>query len=430
MSEFNQAFINFVEYILQYKAKYSDFTGIVLGNFKKNSHAAHYNVLKREIGNDITMESILIDLVAFYNTYALNEDPANIHTNVGRFLEDCLSVGFGFTSSSSGKISFQPREINSLKKIKTKWNEPFNEPQTPLSNNLNNSDSLQLILNKINDLSERVKSIELNKPNNTTSTSKLSTPSFNDIGIDQETGIKFERLINKKLRYENHKNGFLTNLSNETSPSAYWFHNFPRPLLSDDEDFIKMHNARIKEAQIHFMKTDIEFLERSIATIESTVHSLKDETVSRNSFDGDIDSIVVNITKQVDQHLILFYSASSEKMNRKIEMRYYTVREKNKKFIDSNVSTQESNRSPSPYQRASKRNRSKSNQRRDYSTDSVYNNTQRANHQKSNSRYPIRKQLHKQYNSTNSAFCLNIPNLKQVNFASTSTSASTSSFSN
>ena len=62
MSEFNKAFVKFIEFFLSYKSKYHEFNGNVLGGFKKNSHAQYYAVLKKELTGDITIDTVLNDL--------------------------------------------------------------------------------------------------------------------------------------------------------------------------------------------------------------------------------------------------------------------------------------------------------------------------------------------------------------------------------
>lgn len=94
MSEFNTAFVKFIEYIYSYKHKYKDFGGHALGAFKKGVYLKHYQVLSSELTSDIMIESLLSDLVSLYSVYNMNVNPLAISSVAVQFLDDCLTPEF------------------------------------------------------------------------------------------------------------------------------------------------------------------------------------------------------------------------------------------------------------------------------------------------------------------------------------------------
>lgn len=419
MGEFNKAFINFVNFFLQYKNKYQDFNGNVLGGFKKNNNVQSYNILKDELSADITMETILADLVQLFNIYALNTSPFSINQSVVQFLDDCLNPSFKLSSATSGKISFNQRELSNLKRLKEKFTSVFSEPAASASShsatNYNTDQlSLQSIMQSLNLLTQKVNSLE--SSNNTQSQSGVP-PTFREIGIDQETGTKLERLINKKQRYNNISNVLTSHCSNSTAPSSYFYCYFPRPLLWYDQDFIDMHNTRIQSTQIAWLKEDIKFLQKSITSIDQSILNLKEENSS-----VDMDSVIKTIDKQVEIHLKKYMDSSSEKTNREIVMKYYTVKE-HKSKEDTNVSS-DSNENQRNAKRS--RNRSKSNSSNKSFNQRQYNtrnrnqqnrnqNNQQHRSQQSQNKPNSQRNYNNRYNPHGSAFTIESPRVSFAN---------------
>ena len=276
---------------------------------------------------------------------------------------------------------------------------------------------LNLLLNSVNGLSERVQKMEIANKQPSKSNNIVQQLSFNDIGIEQEAGIKLERLINKKLRYENHLNVFKTHLNRSTAPPSYFYCYFPKPFLWNDEDFVEMHNNRIKNTQKLWMEEDIKHIQKAIDGIVAAIDGLKTECETNELINGNIDEIVDKIQSQVDLHLMPFSSSSSEKLNRKTEMLYYKVKTDglhrlNHSASDSNDnhSSNSNNNHNNSNNRAVQRHRSsrsKSNPRFNNHDRPQHSQSQRFNNNKaSNQRKPT---SFKHYNATSSAFNV-VPN--------------------
>ncbi len=426
MSEFNTAFVKFIEYIYSYKHKYKDFGGHALGGFKKGVHLKHYQVLSSELTSDIMIESLLSDLVSLYSVYNMNVNPLAISSVAVQFLDDCLTPEF----TINGDKIFQAKDLVVLKKIRDKMNSAFNpnvtQSTTPSatsststgsqsnSNDLSFENKLNSLFNLINNLSAKVDSLELNKDSKKTNLN-VRPPTFKDIGVDQEAGVQLERLINSKLRYSNHLNVFSTHLNREpfTCPPAYYSCYFPKPFLWDNEKYVEMHNERIKKTQLEWMQQDIKFINNVIDEAETSILNLKDVIELPSGIE--FNKVVGQIETQVSRHLEPFVSASSEKLNREIKMLYYNVRN-NKQFVNNNDDTNSTNHNTSNISRNSGKHPSKKRRYRSRSqSKSVHNNLQQNNKQNN---YNQNKPQPNSYKATDSAFSL----VKKVSIASSQNS--------
>lgn len=263
----------------------------------------------------------------------------------------------------------------------------------------------------MNTLTVKVNILEQSKTaNSSVNNTFVKPPSFDEIGIDHNTGVKLERLINKKQRFNNIANILSTHVSESTTPSAYFFCYFPRPLFWDDADYVELHNARIKSIQTAWLSEDIKFIQKSIDDIEAAIDEIKQENSSSNP-NLNMNEVVRKINDQVELHLTRYVNASSEKLGRKPEMKYYTVKT-HKYGSQNNVNESQNQTSDSASNhRPSKRQRSKSLQRNNQSV-----NSQQPQHQnrRSSMRRPSQAGQNKQYNPHGSAFSMNSP---RVNFS-------------
>ena len=96
-------------------------------------------------------------------------------------------------------------------------------------------------------------------------------PTFESIGVSEELGLKVERILNKKQRFENHISIYKTHLERNTTPAALFYCYFPRPFLWDDPDYVNMHNERIKQCQIQQLRKDIEYWNDKISSFDSEI---------------------------------------------------------------------------------------------------------------------------------------------------------------
>ena len=74
--------------------------------------------------DDLKFGSLLSDLVKLYSSYFIFTDVLNFSPIVSKLLDDLLLNDF----SIAGKIKFKEREILTLKTLKSKINNDFNQP--------------------------------------------------------------------------------------------------------------------------------------------------------------------------------------------------------------------------------------------------------------------------------------------------------------
>ena len=186
-------------------------------------------------------------------------------------------------------------------------------------------------------------------------------PTFESIGVSEDLGLKIERILNKKQRFENYISIYKTHLEKETTPASLFYCYFPRPFLWDDPDYVTMHNERIRKWQIQQMKQDIDYVNEKISFFDSELLDLK-QVIGSNA-----NQVIQKIDEIVDKHLTDFKNSATAKALT-IESRKYQV--KSKKFDNitdenhsehSNTNASTSISSETTPMRASKRQRNQFN---------------------------------------------------------------------
>ena len=94
---------------------------------------------------------------------------------------------------------------------------------------------------------------------------EVRPPTFESICLSEDLGLKIERILNKKERFENHISIYKTHLEKETTTASLFYSYFRRPFLWDDPYYVTMHNERIRKWQIQQMKQDIDYLNEKIS---------------------------------------------------------------------------------------------------------------------------------------------------------------------
>ena len=371
------------------------------------------------------IETLLSDLVALYTIYSLNVTALTVSPAAVHFLDDCLSTNFAV----DGTRQFEKGQITILTRLRAKWNEAFNQTGAPAAassspQNKNNDQSLEGKINSlftlVQNLSAKVNGLDLNKNNNPNNYNERP-PKFSDLGLDQEDGVLLERFINSKLRYANHVNSFQTHLNRNpfTCPPSYYSCYFPKPVLWDNEEFVDMHNNRIKSTQKEWMQQDIAFMNSLVDKMEASIMNLKEEITHKFDSEDNVKTAISQVETQVGKHLEPFVKASSEKLNREIKMIYYHVRNNKQNPINNDEANStnhnNSNVSGTSGKRPSKRRRHYSNSSQSSQNKKSYNyskNQHKPNYKQSNGN--LNKSNYKSYKATDSAFTI----VKKVSIAS------------
>ena len=202
-------------------------------------------------------------------------------------LDFFIQNNFVFGALQTQSHSFSQTQVNSFKLY--------------LEESQNKIDQTQLFLNTASNGSNT------NVENNRNMNSQRKT--LNDIDPLLFTNFNDSKdfissLFNKKLRYENHIKIFKTHIENGTTPSSLFFNKFPRPLLSDDHEFVEEHNNLIKDFTMKNMQLCENFLNKRVITIDTKLGEIKSNLSHCNSsqdFNPKFDQLFQNNQKSLEE---------------------------------------------------------------------------------------------------------------------------------
>lgn len=325
-----QAFEQFCSLILTTKGRYNDFVKLnknFLISLKANNNDTYGKICDISKINEINEENFALafhkSLIEYYNSmknassfrkngevlellnilYANNPKifKAQLSQEVRTFMDftlhslakNTVPVHNTPISTRSANPSRQKRSINSVINLNDDENEENNDENNDMDNesemdcgNATNdkNDELLLLKQKIETLTNEIIRLKSNdKVNNSNILNKRR-----DFTL-QETNIMCKRNIEKIHKYHNHINLFKTHIENETTPPALFFRNFPKPFLSDDENFINEYNDLVRKFQNEAMKMSIRYLEERIKTKEEYIQEIsKDKNIDLSTIEEEI----------------------------------------------------------------------------------------------------------------------------------------------
>ena len=85
------------------------------------------------------------------------------------------------------------------------------------------------------------------------------------------------RLINRKLRYENHIAINQVHLSNKSTPNSLFYNRFPLPFFNEDESFVNKQNKLIERYQVDTLELIKEHLNLRLEDIEDKIGTMKND---------------------------------------------------------------------------------------------------------------------------------------------------------
>ena len=90
------------------------------------------------------------------------------------------------------------------------------------------------------------------------------------------------RMINKKLRFENHKIINEIHTANKSTPSSLFYNRFPIPFFADDEDFVSKQNKIIERYQTDTLDLIKQVLDEKITSIDSRIVDFQEKLTGKN----------------------------------------------------------------------------------------------------------------------------------------------------
>jgi hypothetical protein len=328
-----------------------------------------YEFIRNKIGQEINLDlkSFLTFSYAMFNDYSNDkENFDNLH-----MVKENNSI-FKFLSSL---ISFKQRDEvdnldetlrNQLMVIHFNLSNKFTSSQDFMSN---------IIADKVNDhLSHSQRNLNINTLNNSnTGPTRLD----NVINNNKKDFVLIRKLINKKLRYENHLVINQMHTDAQTTSKSLFYENFPTPLFQDCAIFVEKHNEIIRTCQTEMMSLIKSTLTERIQKCTNEILKYEDSSLDQTKYSEFLpNDIVKSIIKNEERFLMDTFIRNKARANRCVA-KPYEVLDQNTRHNRSSRSNMSFRTNTSVRSNSSSRNNinwSNRNSYHTYQNSSPYNN--------------------------------------------------------
>ena len=370
--------VEFCKYFMKYEFIINNLSGHNIGAYKKyykdHTLLTFTNVNKENFSKENFLDVVYQLLCKFDQLKAFNDEKmiTEHYENIGiilRLLNVCISSS---TIISNNKLDNS--QINDLNEIKNKFVQHFSQEELliNLQNTQNKPSNVTMTLrnkndqcnSEINDQSITLNLLkefilntvknELGKNNNSeNSNDEIICISENKKMVPSKFKTEISKLINKRLRFQNHREIFACHKKNQTLPNNLHYLSFPRPFLTTNKDFINEFNEIIKESQEKIFSLITKYVDSEIEDCTNEIEILKARLVQEKLYNDDnIDSFVSNLLEIEEVKLKKEFVEKDEKLKRLImkqkEADYKSCYEVSQN-ITSSISTNSTPNNTSPH---------------------------------------------------------------------------------
>jgi len=254
-----------IHFIYSKKDEFASFSRHVFGAFKtSNKKTIEFFDNRTDLdcnlsSNSLNIFDVFINLLTIYIELKKKEVYFCQDTLFFKITELCQIF-----SSSSNNIqiigsNIQPEQKNSILSH-------LNNLNNILATNHRKFNSSNNHLNSTNNSFRRKKLEDINPSN------------FIDFNLSKDF---LSRVINKKLRYNNHIKIINSHKTNGTTPSSLFFNKFPRPFLIDDSIYVEKYNQLIHDFQTKTMDLILDRLNSRVECIDQKLDQIKQNLIDK-----------------------------------------------------------------------------------------------------------------------------------------------------